>query len=267
MERGKDKTGPSARRVSMERGSRKTGSSARQAGERVDALVDALDWERIAHDLERDGHARIPGLLRSGECRELARLYARKERFWKVVSMERHRFGEGEYKYFARPLPPLVADLRRAFYPRLAVIANTWQQQLGAAERFPGSHREFLAHCHAEGQERPTPLLLRYTSGGYNRLHQDLYGAVAFPLQLACLLSRPGEDFEGGEFLLTEQCPRMQSRGEAIDLQRGEGILFPTRERPVAGARGHRRAVMRHGVSRVRAGERSVLGIIFHDAK
>lgn len=227
----------------------------------------ALDWERIALDLDRIGHARIPALLRAAECRELSRLYTRPERFRKVVSMERHRFGEGEYKYFGYPLPPLVAALRRAFHPPLARIANAWQQRLGAPERFASSHRDFLARCRAAGQERPTPLLLRYQAGGYNRLHQDLYGEVAFPLQLACLLSRPGEDFEGGEFLLTEQRPRMQSRGEAIDLRRGEGIVFPTRERPVEGTRGHHRAVMRHGVSRVRSGERTALGIIFHDAR
>jgi hypothetical protein len=180
--------------------------------------------------------------------------------------MERHRFGEGEYKYFDYPLPPLVTELRRAFHPGLAAIANAWQEKLGSAERFPSSHPEFIARCVAAGQERPTPLLLHYRSGGYNRLHQDLYGAVAFPLQLTCLLSRPVEDFEGGEFLLTEQRPRMQSRGEAIALERGEGILFPTRERPIEGARGVHRAVVRHGVSRIRAGERTTLGIIFHDA-
>jgi len=229
--------------------------------------VEDLDWARIAHDLSIQGHARIPGLLRAGECRELSGLYSREEHFRKVVSMGRHRFGEGEYKYFVRPLPPLVAALRRDFYPKLAVIANEWQERLGRGPQFPGSLREFLARCRAAGQEHPTPLLLHYRSGGYNRLHQDLYGEVAFPLQLTCLLSRPGEDFRGGEFLLTEQRPRMQSRGEAIDLARGEGVLFPTRERPVEGARGPQRAIMRHGVSRIRAGERMALGIIFHDAK
>jgi hypothetical protein len=228
--------------------------------------VASLAWDRIARDLDQIGHARIPGLLRAAECRHLTRLYSQETRFRKVVSMERHGFGEGEYRYFRYPLPPLVTALRRAFHPGLAVIANAWQEKLGSADRFPASHPEFIARCRAAGQERPTPLLLHYRSGGYNRLHQDLYGAVAFPLQLTCLLSRPVEDFEGGEFLLTEQRPRMQSRGEAIALERGEGILFPTRERPIEGKRGYHRAVVRHGVSRIRAGERTTLGIIFHDA-
>jgi hypothetical protein len=243
------------------------GNEPESPDRKVTLRVAGLDWDRIGRDLDRLGHARIPGLLRAAECRGLTRLYSQQERFRKVVSMERHRFGAGEYKYFAYPLPPLVTALRRAFHSRLAPIANGWQERLGEAERFPSSHSEFLAHCRAAGQERPTPLLLHYRSGGYNRLHQDLYGAVAFPLQLTCLLSRPGEDFGGGEFLLTEQRPRMQSRGEAVALERGEGIVFPTRARPVEGARGYHRAIMRHGVSRISAGERTTLGIIFHDAK
>ena len=181
--------------------------------------------------------------------------------------MERHRFGSGEYKYFARPLPPLVAALRAALYPRLARVANRWAAALGDDERFPDSHARFLARCRASDQERPTPLLLDYASGGYNRLHQDLYGAVAFPLQLTCMLRRPGVDFSGGEFLLVEQQARTQARGDAIALAAGEAIVFPTRVRPVPGPRGFTRAKMRHGVSRVRSGRRTALGIIFHDAR
>jgi hypothetical protein len=257
---------PSAVNLLPMAGRRHRDSEPADPDSRVIERVAALDWDRIRCDLDRLGHARIPGLLRAAECRGLTRLYSREECFRKVISMERHRFGEGEYKYFSYPLPPLVAGLRSAFHPWLAPIANRWQEQLGALERFPATHAEFLADCHSAGQERPTPLLLHYRSGGYNRLHQDIYGAIAFPLQLACLLSRSGEDFSGGEFLLTEQRPRMQSRGEAIALERGEGIVFPTRTRPVEGARGHHRAIMRHGVSRIAAGERTTLGIIFHDA-
>jgi hypothetical protein len=181
--------------------------------------------------------------------------------------MGRHRFGEGQYAYFSNPLPPLVRNLRVGLYPPLARIANAWAAALGREERQPSTLREFLEHCHREGQRHPTPLLLRYEAGGYNRLHQDLYGDVAFPLQVAVLLSRPRQDFDGGEFLLLEQRPRMQSRGEAIGLTRGEAVVFPNRERPVLGTRGYSRAQVRHGVSTVHAGERLTLGIIFHDAR
>ncbi len=228
--------------------------------------VDAFDWEGIAERLAADGYALLPELLSEGECRALSRLYADEARFRKRVDLAGHGFGEGDYQYFRYPLPPLVAALRSALYPCLAAIANDWWAALGVGERFPLSHRRFLAHCRALGQARPTPLLLRYPAGGYNRLHQDLYGEVAFPLQLTCLLT-PRREFEGGEFLLVEQRPRMQSRGHAIALATGEGIVFPTRLRPVPGRRGFSRAQMRHGVSTVRSGERRTLGIIFHDAR
>jgi len=181
--------------------------------------------------------------------------------------MDQHRYGAGEYRYFSRPLPPLVEALRETLYPPLARIANAWQARFGSELRFPRTHRAFLRDCRAAGQERPTPLLLRYGEGGFNNLHQDLYGTVYFPLQLAILLSAPGRDFHGGEFLLLEQRPRQQSRGEAVALAQGEAIVFPTRERPVEGARGAYRAQLRHGVSRLHRGQRTTLGIIFHDAK
>jgi len=213
------------------------------------------------------GHSRVTGLLSAGDCRSLAALWGKRDRFRSHVDMGRHRFGQGEYAYFANPLPPAVGELRRALYPPLARIANTWNDSLGRDERFPPTLKGFLAHCQGQGQARPTPLLLRYEAGGYNRLHQDLYGAVAFPLQVAVLLSRPGTEFEGGEFLLLEQRPRMQSRGEALALERGEAVVFPNCERPVAGPRGFSRARVRHGVSTVHAGKRLTLGIIFHDAR
>ena len=233
----------------------------------VESRVRSRDWDEVAAQLDALGHARLPRLLRAAECRALARLYGEDERFRKTVDMERHRFGRGEYRYFARPLPPLVTALRRALYPPLARIANRWQERLGLSERYEKSLRAFLARCRREGQTRPTPLLLRYEQGGENNLHQDLYGSVAFPLQVAVLLSKPGRDFEGGDFLLVEQRPRQQSRGEAIALAQGEAVVFPTRERPVEGARGVYRAQLRHGASRLLSGERSVLGIIFHDAR
>ena len=235
--------------------------------QRIRRRIEALDWDAIREGLDEEGCARLPSLLTAAECRTLTRLYAVEKRFRTAISLDRYRFGSGEYKYFAYPLPPLVAALRESLYPRLAVIANHWNRRLGIPDPFPGSLRAFLARCGAEGQTRPTPLLLHYEAGGYNRLHRDLYGAIAFPIQLTCLLSRPGPDFTGGEFLLLEQRPRMQSRAEAISLELGEGILFPTADRPVPSARGFARAQMRHGVSRVRSGERTTLGIIFHDAK
>lgn len=234
---------------------------------RVAERVARLDWKRLGSELSEQGFARLPRLLSAAECAELSRLYDEDARFRATIEMGRHRFGEGEYRYLARPLPALVEALREAFYAPLAEIANAWNEALGAPERFPPLLGDWLVRCAAGGQTRPTPLLLRYGAGGYNRLHQDLYGALVFPIQLTCLLSRPGDDFEGGEFLLVEQRPRMQSRGEAIALERGEGILFATRERPVRGARGWHRAQLRHGVSRVRAGRRTTLGVIFHDAK
>lgn len=226
-----------------------------------------VDWERVEADLDAWGHARLPQLLTASECRETASLYGQDARFRSTVSMEPRRFGRGEYRYLGYPLPRLVQGLRTALYPPLARIANRWQERLGADERFEPRLTEFLARCEAAGQTRPTPLLLRYEADGWNNLHQDLYGAIAFPLQLTCLLSRPGADFEGGEFLLAEQRPRQQSRGTAVALERGEGIVFATRERPAAGSRGVFRAALRHGVSRVLRGRRLALGVIFHDAR
>ena len=203
--------------------------------------------------------------LRASAARSPA-LYDDDALFRKTISMEQHRFGCGEYRYLRYPLPPLVTELRRALYPPLARIANAWQERLRAPQRFERSLAAFLRRCHRAGQRRPTPLLLRYAAGGFNNLHQDLYGPVAFPLQLTCLLSDPASDFEGGEFLLVEQRPRQQSRGSAIALARGEAIVFATRERPVAGARGASAPCMRHGVSPLRSGSRTALGVIFHDA-
>ncbi len=220
----------------------------------------------IARQIDALGHARIPGLLGPAECGGLAGLWPRDELFRSRVEMARHRFGEGAYKYFAYPLPPLVAKLRDALYPALAEVANGMAETLGRAERYPARLDDWLAVCHAAGQTRPTPLLLRYEAGGWNALHRDLYGPLVFPLQATIQLSRPGEDFEGGEFLLVEQRPRQQSMGTAVALGQGEMIVFPVFDRPVAGARGPYRAQLRHGVSRVSRGERCTLGLIFHDA-
>ena len=230
--------------------------------------VAAADWERVASELDALGHARIPRFLGGEECEALSALWDEPARFRKRVDLAQHRFGDvGEYQYFAYPLPDVVDSLRRAFYAPLARIANAWRERLGAPERFPPSLERFLARCRREGQTRPTPLLLRYAAGGYNRLHQDLYGAVAFPLQVAFLLSRPGREFGGGEFLLLEQRPREQARVEVLALEQGEAIVFPNRERPARGPRGDRRVQVRHGVARLRSGRRTALGIIFHDAK
>jgi hypothetical protein len=238
--------------------------------EREDAQtgrIAALDWARIAADLDAHGCAVIGPLLDGGECAALAARYDDDARFRSRIVMARHGFGRGEYKYFAAPLPDDIAALRTALYPRLAGMANRWNERMGIALRYPDTHAAFLAHCHAAGQTKPTPLLLRYREGDYNCLHQDLYGEHVFPLQATVLLSRPGEDFSGGEFLLTEQRPRMQSRAEVVPLARGEAVIFPVHHRPVAGTRGTYRVNMRHGVSRVRTGQRHTLGIIFHDAR
>lgn len=230
--------------------------------------IGAFDWRSIARDLDAMGHARMPGLLDAEECDFLRHLYRERARFRSFVDLAGHRYGDrGDYRYFARPLPALVQTLRTHLYARLAPIANAWQKALGRESRFPRGLGPFVARCHANGQQRPTALLLRYDPGGYNCLHQDVYGEVAFPLQVAVLLSDPHDEFSGGDFLLTEQRPRMQSRGEAIALERGEGLIFPNRERPVEGRRGHSAARVRHGVSRVESGERFTLGIIFHDAR
>jgi hypothetical protein len=233
----------------------------------VRASLSRPDWSEVAQELRDWGHARLPGLLPAADCRALAALWPQQARFRSHVEMERHAFGAGAYRYFGHPLPPLVRALRTQLYARLAPIANAWEDALASGRTHPPRLREFLARCHAAGQERPTPLLLHYQEGGYNCLHQDRYGGVAFPLQVAILLSRPQQDFRGGEFLLTEQRPRMQSRGFAIALERGEAVVFANAERPVRGVRGYYRVQTRHGVSRVLAGERMTLGLIFHDAR
>ena len=229
--------------------------------------VAALDWRALEASLGERGFARVPALLGGDECAALAALWSDPTRFRSRVDMERHRFGVGAYQYFAAPLPPLVRALRVAVYRRLAPIANRWAGALGEPTRYPPSLAGFLARCHAAGQTRPTPLLLRYEAGGYNCLHQDLYGELAFPLQLTVFLSRPGVDYEGGPFLLVEQRPRMQSRAEVVVGGQGDMVVFPVGAHPVAGARGVYRATMRHGVARIEQGERFALGIIFHDAR
>lgn len=229
--------------------------------------VAALDWQAIADELTAHGYAIVPGLLSAPECAAVAAQYAQPQLFRSRVVMAQHGFGAGEYQYFRYPLPSVVAALRQSLYGPLAAIANRWHAVLDIAARFPQDHAEFLARCHAAGQTRPTPLLLQYGAGDYNCLHQDLYGEHVFPLQAALLLSQPGNDFDGGEFVLTEQRPRMQSRVAVVPLKRGDLVIFPVNHRPVQGARGNvYRVAMRHGVSRLRAGSRHTLGIIFHDA-
>ena len=226
-----------------------------------------VDWTAVRRDLDDLGVARLPAVLSAAECDAAVGLYADEARFRKRVLMERLRFGAGEYQYFADPLPPLVARLREAAYGPLAAIANDWQRRLERPASFPPTLAGFLRRCHAAGQTKPTPLMLRYEAGGYNRLHQDLYGALAFPLQMTFLLSRPGADFAGGEMLFLENRPREQSIGTAVALRRGEGVVFAVGDRPIPRARGFRRATLRHGVSRITSGRRFTLGIIFHDAK
>jgi hypothetical protein len=224
------------------------------------------DWERIASDLDQNGCAVVSAVLAAKSCRALAAAYADEAQFRSRVVMARHGFGRGEYKYFRYPLPDLVAGLRAEFYPHLAPVANRWNEAMGIDARFPLEHGEFLQECHGAGQTKPTPLLLQYGAGDYNCLHQDVYGELLFPLQAAFLLSAPGEDFTGGEFVLTEQRPRMQSRAEVAPLRQGDAVIFAVRQRPVRGARGWYRVNLRHGVSRLRSGTRHTLGIIFHDA-
>jgi hypothetical protein len=228
--------------------------------------LSGVDWAAAAAQLDARGCTVLPGVLAPAACLELAELYGDDSRFRSRVVMSRHGFGQGEYKYFAYPLPPRVAKLRTALYPRLASIANEWSQRLGADQRYPPSLEAFLECCHAAGQVKPTPLLLRYGPEDYNCLHQDLYGDWVFPLQLTVLLSQPGRDFTGGEFILTEQRPRMQSRAEVVALGQGDGVVFAVHHRPVRGTRGDYRVNLRHGVSRVRSGHRHTLGVIFHDA-
>jgi uncharacterized protein len=229
--------------------------------------VVALDWPRIGEELDAYGVAVARAVLLPEECEHLAGLYATDAPFRSRIVMGRHGFGRGEYKYFAYPLPDLIADLRTALYSGLAGIANRWNEALDSHVRYPRDHAAFLDRCHRAGQTRPTPLLLQYGEGDYNCLHQDVYGEHVFPLQVAFLLSEPGRDFGGGEFVLTEQRPRMQSRAEVVALGQGDGVIFPVHHRPVRGTRGVYRVNMRHGVSRLRSGHRHTMGIIFHDAE
>jgi hypothetical protein len=229
--------------------------------------VDTIDWTRATADLDGQGCAVLKGLLSPHECQALAALYPDDARFRSRIVMGRHGFGRGEYKYFSYPLPDLIAELRPALYARLTAIANRWNQTMGIDIRYPLAHAAFLKRCHDAGQVRPTPLLLRYGAGDYNCLHQDLYGEHVFPLQVAILLSEPGCDFTGGEFVLTEQRPRMQSRPEVVPLAQGDAVAFAVHHRPVQGTRGFYRVNLRHGVSRIRSGHRHTLGVIFHDAK
>jgi uncharacterized protein len=228
--------------------------------------VNAIDWARVSGDLDANGSAPIERLISPAECEALASLYPVDALFRSRVVMARHGFGRGEYKYFGYPLPGLVESFRSALYPRLVPIANRWYDAMGIDVRFPDRHADFIDRCHAAGQQRPTPLLLQYGADDYNCLHQDLYGEHVFPLQLTVLLSEPGRDFEGGEFVMTEQRPRMQSRPQVVSLRQGDAVVFAVHQRPVQGTRGWYRVNLRHGVSRVRSGHRHTAGIIFHDA-
>jgi hypothetical protein len=228
---------------------------------------ESCNWTDIAAQLDERGYGLTEELLTAAECDELIRLYSNRDAFRSRVVMERHNFGRGEYQYFGDPIPPLVLELREQFYPPLARIANSWAERLKQKDRFPTTLAEFLEVCRRKRQTLPTPLMLRYEAGDYNCLHQDLYGEVAFPLQAASVLSSLERDYTGGEFLLTEQRPRMQTRGEAVTIDRGRFIIFPNRWRPVAGTRDDYRVNMRHGVSRLKSGERYCLGLIFHNAK
>ena len=227
----------------------------------------SLDWQAIANDLNESGNALLRKVLTASECEALASLYQSDEPFRSRVVMARHGFGRGEYKYFRYPLPEILQLLRTALYDKLAPIGNQWNQAMGVSTRYPDKHADFIDRCHKAGQVRPTPLLLRYGPGDYNCLHQDLYGEHVFPIQVAFLLSEPGSDFTGGEFVLTEQRPRMQSRAEVVPLRQGDAVAFAVHHRPVQGTRGFYRVNMRHGVSRLRSGQRYTIGIIFHDAK
>jgi uncharacterized protein len=242
-----------------------SGGSA--AADSPEARVGNYDWRALAKDLDDYGCAVLEGLLTADECAAIASLYPQEQHFRSRVEMARHGFGKGEYRYFRYPLPDLIERLRGALYRRLAGVANGWDARMGLDRRYPQRHADFLKICHDAGQTRPTPLLLQYGAGDFNCLHQDLYGDIAFPIQVAILLSAPGRDFSGGEFVLTEQRPRMQSRAEVAPLRQGDAVAFAVHNRPVRGTRGCYRVNLRHGVSRIRSGHRHTLGIIFHDAK
>ncbi|MGH9899048.1 MAG: 2OG-Fe(II) oxygenase [Pyrinomonadaceae bacterium] len=228
--------------------------------------IEAIDWERMSQDLDAQGSAMIERLLSPDECQAIANLYPKDDIFRSRVVMGQHGFGRGEYKYFSYPLPDLLGDLRTAVYPHLVPVANRWNEAMRIDVRYPEKHADFIERCHKAGQFRPTPLLLQYGVDDYNCLHQDLYGEHVFPLQLAILLSEPGADFTGGEFIITEQRPRMQTRPMVVPLRQGDGVLFAVHHRPVQGTRGTYRVNLRHGVSRIRSGQRHTVGIIFHDA-
>jgi len=231
------------------------------------AQLKSMEWQRIANEINAAGNVLLKGVLASQECDVLASLYGCEDHFRSRVVMARHGFGQGEYKYFGYPLPSIIQALRAALYERLEPIANQWNQALGIDVVFPGKHEDFIERCHRAGQLRPTPLLLRYSSGDYNCLHQDLYGEHVFPIQIAFLLSEPDRDFTGGQFVLTEQRPRMQSRVEVVPLRKGDAVAFAVHHRPVQGIRGMYKVNLRHGVSRLRSGQRFTMGIIFHDAR
>ena len=242
------------------------GTATISPAEEIAERIRALDWSRASRDLDAAGNAMLEGLLSPDECRSLAELYPADDLFRSRIVMARHGFGRGEYKYFSYPLPEIIAGLRTALYPHLAPIANRWNEALGIDVRYPAEHADFLVRCREAGQRKPTPLLLQYQTDDFNCLHQDVYGEHVFPLQVAILLSSPGRDFTGGEFVMTEQRPRMQSRAEVVPLRQGDAVVFTVRSRPVQGTRGVYRVNLRHGVSRIRSGHRHTLGIIFHDA-
>jgi hypothetical protein len=229
--------------------------------------VEAISWEQVSQDLDAEGNAVIKDILSMDECDKIRDLYEKKEIFRSQVVMERHGFGRGEYRYFGYPLPALIADLRTLVYPHLVPIANRWNESMGINVLYPAKHAEFIDRCHQAGQDKPTPLILKYGPDDYNCLHQDLYGEHVFPLQLAILLSEPNQDFTGGEFVMTEQRPRMQSRPMVVPLRKGDGVVFAVQNRPVRGKKSVYRVNLRHGVSRLRSGSRHTLGIIFHDAR
>jgi hypothetical protein len=233
----------------------------------IQSRVESIDWTEAEAQLDAHGFAMLSDMLSAPECKMIAGLYDDDTRFRSKVTMSRHGFGRGEYKYYAYPLPKMIAELRSSLYPRLAPIADRWNETMGIQVRYPATHEEFIERCHAAGQTRPTPLLLKYGADDYNCLHQDLYGEHVFPFQVVFLLSEPGIDFTGGEFVLTEQRPRMQSRAEVVPLGRGDAAIFAVSHRPVAGSRGYYRVNLRHGVSRVRSGHRHTTGVIFHDAQ
>ena len=233
----------------------------------IPSRIQAIDWTSIAQDLDAHGSAKVAHLLSQEECEMVATYYAQDDLFRSRIVMGRHGFGRGEYKYFRYPLPRLIGELRTRIYPYLVPIANRWQTAMGLKAHYPAMHKDFIERCHQAGQTKATPLVLQYGAEDYNCLHQDLYGEQVFPLQLTILLSQPHKDFTGGEFVLTEQRPRMQSRPEVVPLRQGDAVIFPVNQRPVQGQRGLYRVNMRHGVSRIRSGHRQTLGIIFHDAK